>query len=79
MPTGLSGRLDLYKEQHRGEVANHFGRKAAAERTSSRSNADFGSDFALLSVRQNITTDYLGSSSVSLETNLAALLHPSKP
>lgn len=78
-PAGLLTRFNLYREQEDGEAANHFKVEAAAEKGRSSSELCSNSYPDTVYGPHRITRGCQDSSSVSLETSVAALLKAPKP
>lgn len=78
-PNGLATRFELYREQERGQLVNQFEVTAAVNKSPSSSDSISASDLTTVFVAQNITRKRPGSSLISLETSVTALLQASRP
>lgn len=75
---GFPTSFASYREQERGETANHFEVTAAAEKDLCSSDSGYDSHFPAMHGLQQITTERSGSFSVYLQTSVAAWLEASK-
>lgn len=75
---GLFCRIEMYREQEKGMVANYIAVTFAARKSHSNSYSNSDYSLATVHVPQTITWERLRSSAVSLERRVAVLLQACK-